>query len=96
MANQQHNDHQPNKKGRKSSESPNDCYSWLHHLQNRKRPFPQNPNSEVPKLQHPDRHVEAKQIEALLIADADASLRPYAVMIEFVDANPTGTAMRNP
>ena len=95
VADEEHDDHKPHEQGREGSERPNDGHSWLHHIQNRKRPFPQNPHSEVPKLQHSDRHVEAEQVEALLVANSDTSLRPYAVMIEFVDADPTRAAMRN-
>lgn len=52
-------------------------------------------NCRVPELEHSDAHVESEQVEGPLIAVADASLRPDAVMVQFVYAFPAAAAVRH-
>ena len=52
-----------------------------------------NPIAEIPKLKYPNAHVEAKKVEALEVAVANAGLGPDAVVIHFVLAFFAGAAV---
>jgi hypothetical protein len=93
MADQQHDDHNSDKESRESRNSPNNGHSRLDHFQNRQVSLSHHPHREIPELQHSDGHIETEQIETFLIGDANAGLRPYAVMIQFIHALSTRTAM---
>lgn len=50
-------------------------------------------DSEVPKLQDSQCHIQAKQVERFLIPESNASLSPYAVMVHFILTRSTGAAV---
>ena len=49
---------------------------------------------EVPKLYYSDGHVEAKEVEALVVSEADAGLSPNTMVIHLVLTSSTGAAVR--
>jgi hypothetical protein len=53
----------------------------------------ESPVSRIPELKNSNCHVHAKEIKWFLIAVADASLSPHAVVIQFVNALTTAAAM---
>ncbi len=94
MGNEEHDDHESYEKGREGSDGPYDHHSWLHQLQHWSCLLVHHSNCKVPKLEYPDGHVQAEQVECLLVGDSDASLSPHAMMIQFIDTFATTTAMR--
>ena len=49
---------------------------------------------EIPKLADSNCHIEAEQIEAFIVSQANTGLSPHTMMIHFVLALSTSTTMR--
>lgn len=96
MREAEHKNHNAHEEGREGSEKPNDHDSRFKQMPERYCSFVDYPETKIPKLNHPDAHVQAKQVETFLVRITDAGLSPNAVMVHLVLAHPTSTAVVNP
>lgn len=93
----EHHNHDTHKEYRKGSESPEDDDArFCQSKQGNCRALGQNSVGEVPELHDSQAHVEAEEVEGLLVPEADAGLSPHAVVVHFVLAGATGAAVIDP